>query len=112
MTEIENPWHSRPIDVHRWSEHPEVKALVDWIWEGYLSEEVVGAPGRKPKQPFRKQLRVFPAHNGHSRQAQRSTGPSPERTCEPSVANRGYSVTDKGIPTRRGNSPLRVYAIP
>lgn len=59
MAEIENPWHSRPIDVHRWSDHPEVKALVDRIWDQYLPEEVVGKPGPKPKLSFRKQLRVL-----------------------------------------------------
>ncbi len=35
MGEIENPWHSRPIDVHRWSDHPEVAELVDRIWDGW-----------------------------------------------------------------------------
>ena len=34
-----NPWHSRPIDVHRWSDHPEVKELVDKIWDGVASNE-------------------------------------------------------------------------
>jgi hypothetical protein len=29
MIEISNPKYSRPIDVHRWSDHPEVKALVE-----------------------------------------------------------------------------------
>nr|WP_321254693.1 hypothetical protein [uncultured Ruegeria sp.] len=33
MGEIENPWHSRPIDVHRWSDHPEVAELIDRIWD-------------------------------------------------------------------------------
>ncbi len=36
MGEIENPWHSRPIDVHRWSDHPEVAVIVDRIWDDYL----------------------------------------------------------------------------
>ena len=40
MTEIENPWYSRPLDVHRWSEHPEVKSLVDKIWDEYVEETV------------------------------------------------------------------------
>lgn len=35
-----NPWHSRPIDVHRWSDHPEVKELVDRIWDGFLGEKI------------------------------------------------------------------------
>lgn len=28
---IEDPWYSRPLDVHRWSDHPEVKGLVDAV---------------------------------------------------------------------------------
>lgn len=40
MPEIKNPRHSRPIDVHRWSDHPEVKELVDRIWDGFLGEVI------------------------------------------------------------------------
>jgi hypothetical protein len=63
MTAIENPRHSRPIDVHRWSDHPEVKALVGDIWDVWLPEEVTGKPGvkrtgPKPKTALKKQLRV------------------------------------------------------
>ena len=47
MTEIENPRHSRPIDMHRWSDHPEVKALVEDIWDVWLHEEITGKPGVK-----------------------------------------------------------------
>ena len=32
MAEIENPWHSRPLDVHRCSDHSEVGELVEKIW--------------------------------------------------------------------------------
>jgi hypothetical protein len=32
MSEILDPWYSRPIDVHRWSDHPEVKGLTDKVW--------------------------------------------------------------------------------
>ncbi len=56
MAVIDNPRHSRPIDVHRWSDHPEVKALVEGLWDGYLPEEITGKlagekprPGPKPK---------------------------------------------------------------
>ncbi len=60
MAEIENPWHSRPLDVHRWSEHPEVKSLVDKIWDEYVEETVPEkGPGPKPKLAYRKQLRVI-----------------------------------------------------
>jgi len=55
-----NPWHSRPIDVHRWSDHPEVVAIVDQIWEAHFPEHA--DPDRKtgprPKTPFKNQLRV------------------------------------------------------
>ena len=63
MDEIEDPWHSRPIDVHRWSDHPEVVQFVDRVWDdnnGYLPKDVVvGKSGPKPKMAFRKQLRVL-----------------------------------------------------
>lgn len=60
MNDIEDPWHSRPIDVHRWSDHPEVVQFVDRVWdEGSLPKEVVKGPGPKPKMAFRKQLRVL-----------------------------------------------------
>ncbi len=59
--EIINPRHSRPIDVHRWSDHPEVKALVEEIWEHYLPPQVKGKAktGPKPKADRKKQLRVL-----------------------------------------------------
>lgn len=47
MTEIENPRYSRPIDVHRWSDHSEVKTLVEHIWGVWLPEEITGKPGVK-----------------------------------------------------------------
>lgn len=56
MCHIENPQHSRPIDVHRWSEHPGVRGFVDRIWEQHFED--AGGTGPKPKQPFRNQLRV------------------------------------------------------
>ncbi|WP_264212601.1 hypothetical protein [Leisingera thetidis] len=44
MGDIENPWHSRPIDVHRWSDHPEVAELCDRIWDGYLPNDQTSGP--------------------------------------------------------------------
>lgn len=58
MGDIENPWHSRPIDVHRWSDHPEVAALCDRVWNENLSE-LTGRSGPKPRTVFRHQLRVL-----------------------------------------------------
>ena len=53
MAEIENPRHSRPIDVHRWSDHPEVKVLVEKLWDVWLPEEITGKPGVKKTGPWR-----------------------------------------------------------
>lgn len=60
MDVILDPWHSRPIDVHRWSDHPEVVQFVDRVWEeGSLPKDVAGKPGPKPKLASRKQLRAL-----------------------------------------------------
>lgn len=64
MKVIANPTYSRPVDVHRWSDHPEVKALVETIWENYLPEVITGTSGKKrtgprPKTSFKEQLRVL-----------------------------------------------------
>jgi transposase InsO family protein len=32
MSDIKDPWYSRLIDVHRWSDHPEVKGLTEKVW--------------------------------------------------------------------------------
>jgi hypothetical protein len=37
MTEI-NRYYSRPLDVHRWSNHPEAKKLRDTVWNQYFKE--------------------------------------------------------------------------
>ncbi len=57
MGDIEDPWHSRPIDVHRWSDHPEVAQLCDRIWDEYLPTDQTSGP--KPRTAFRHQLRVL-----------------------------------------------------
>ena len=28
--------NSRPLDVHRWSDHPEVKQLIDQLWDVFV----------------------------------------------------------------------------
>ena len=48
MTQIENPRHSRPIDVHRWSDHPEVKDLVERVWKWAIEGEV-SEGGKAPR---------------------------------------------------------------
>ena len=58
---IEDPWYSRPLDVHRWSDHLEVKGLVKAIWDAHFSdmERSASAPGPRPKTSFKYQLRVL-----------------------------------------------------
>lgn len=57
-----DPEHSRPLDVHRWSDHPEIKALTDEIWLEITEVEgliVLPTGNRKPLAPLIKQLRVL-----------------------------------------------------
>lgn len=51
--------YSRPLDVHRWSDHPEVTGLVDNLWPAHFSDMGRPArnPGPKPKTSFQ-QLRI------------------------------------------------------
>ena len=53
--------HSRPLDVHRWSDYPEVDEWVDRFWHEYLAEqfEDTGGAGRKPKQTPRNLFKVL-----------------------------------------------------
>jgi hypothetical protein len=59
-SKIEDPWHSRVLDVHRWSDHPEIVLVVDALWDAnFKGLEDVGRSGPKPKRSFRHQLRVL-----------------------------------------------------
>ena len=53
--------HSRPLDVHRWSDYPEVDEWVDKFWQEHLADyfEHVGGAGRKPKQTPRNMFKVL-----------------------------------------------------
>lgn len=59
MAGIFDPWHSRPIDVHRWSDHPEVAAIVEQIWQAHFQDMDGVKPGPKPKTPFKDQLKIL-----------------------------------------------------
>lgn len=59
MAGIFDPWHSRPIDVHRWSDHPEVAEIVERIWQAHFKDMDGVKPGPKPKTPFRDQLKIL-----------------------------------------------------
>ena len=53
--------HSRPLDVHIWSEHPEINVLVNEVWSRFWDEYAEGKPkrGPKPKAPKKKHLKVL-----------------------------------------------------
>ena len=42
MTDVEDAYrndhrlNSRPLDVHRWGDHPEVRQLIDQLWGGFV----------------------------------------------------------------------------
>ena len=60
--QVIDPEHSRPLDVHRWSDHPEIKVLTDEIWMEITEiEGLVTIPtgNRKPWAPLITQLRVL-----------------------------------------------------
>lgn len=50
--------HSRPLDVHRWSEHPEVHNLIEKLWDNHFSDfsRDTGRPGRRPLGDPKRQL--------------------------------------------------------
>lgn len=52
--------HSRPLDVHKWSDYQEVNLFVSSIWDDYFSEKFdIGGRGRTPKQHPKYQLKVL-----------------------------------------------------
>jgi len=59
MTEI-NPHHSRPLDVHRWSDHPMAKKLRDAVWNQYFKDAFPeGGKGNRAKSEPKKQFKVL-----------------------------------------------------
>ena len=59
-TEI-NRHHSRPLDVHRWSDHPEAIKLRDTIWNQYFKEKFTkrSTRGKKPNSGAMKQFKTL-----------------------------------------------------
>ena len=60
MTEI-NRYHSRPLDVHRWSDHPEATNLREAVWKDYFKDAFppIGGKGNKAKSEPKKQFKVL-----------------------------------------------------
>ena len=56
-----NRHHSRPLDVHRWSDHPEATKLRDTIWNQYFKEKFTkNSPrGKKPNSDAIKQFKTL-----------------------------------------------------
>ena len=53
--------YSRSLDVHKWSDYPEVNSFVDQIWKDYLATEFPEQTGRgkRPKGPKKQQFKVL-----------------------------------------------------
>lgn len=53
--------YSRPLDVHRWSDHNEVNQFVNKIWNDYLELhfKASGGVGKRPKSSLKKQFKVL-----------------------------------------------------
>ena len=53
--------HSRQLDVHRWSDYPEVKTWVNQFWDEHLAASFVkkSKAGRKPKKTTKEMFRVL-----------------------------------------------------
>lgn len=55
-----NRYYSRPLDVHRWSDHPEAKKIVHTIWSEYYSDSYPeSGQGNKASSSRRKQFKVL-----------------------------------------------------
>ena len=68
MTDVEDTYrndhrlNSRPLDVHRWSDHSEVKQLIDQLWSVFTEkypEHVAVKRGTKPKADNKTQFKVL-----------------------------------------------------
>jgi hypothetical protein len=52
-------WHSRPLDVHRWSDHPEIKVLTEQLYVECAINSLDKTGNRKPKKTAKDMLRVL-----------------------------------------------------
>jgi len=59
MSDI-NPHHSRPLDVHRWSSHPDATKLRETVWDQYFKDAFPGGgKGNKAKSEPKKQFKTL-----------------------------------------------------
>ena len=54
-----DPEHSKPLDVHRWSDHPEINKLVDELWFQVIQPALGGKSNNKGKSDPKRQLKVL-----------------------------------------------------
>ena len=62
MIDPDNGRFSRVLDVHRWSDHPEIKDLTEKVWLAVSDDECLqlqARGNRKPLSDAKKQLRVL-----------------------------------------------------
>jgi len=52
-------WHSEPMDVHTWSDHPEIKTLCDELYEHAGLSSLESKANRKAKRSVKESLRVL-----------------------------------------------------
>lgn len=52
-------WNSEPLDVHTWSDHPEIKALCDQLYDEAGLSVLERKGNHKPKRTVRESLRVL-----------------------------------------------------
>ena len=54
-----DPWHSKPLDVHKWSDHPEINKLVDELWVTIVGPVLGSKSNNSGKSDPKKQLKVL-----------------------------------------------------
>ena len=54
-----DPNHSKPLDVHKWSDHPEINKLVDDLWLQVVEPALSGKSNNKGKSNPKRQLKVL-----------------------------------------------------
>ena len=52
-------WNSEPLDVHTWSDHPEIKTLCDSLYEAAGMSSLESKGNRKAKRTVKESLRVL-----------------------------------------------------
>lgn len=54
-----DPNHSKPLDVHTWSDHPKINELVDELWFQVVETALGGKSNNKGKSNPKRQLKVL-----------------------------------------------------